>query len=203
MGSEVLAAAVITMSSLFFLLATISGLGGAFASEFEVTGGGPMFNISLEGGCLKCGQSCLSAVESALPACVAPGLAVGGTIAGAGFDLSITSDVFRCVKVVVGALSACRECLESLVCCVTDSCEFCACDCHNLLQFSAPLSSPTREEFPWLFTPEVSKTCDLLLYSLVTVDIISLQEVTTTPKKVFSPFYLFTYFNIPQEHSPF
>jgi len=123
------------------------------ASEFEVSDL-PMFNISLEGGCLKCGLSCLSAVESALPACVAPGLAVGGTIAGGVFDLSITADVFRCVNGVVGAVSACRECVESLVCCVTDSCDFCACDCHNLLKFSAPSTSPTREEHPWLFNPE-------------------------------------------------
>jgi len=126
------------------------------ASEFEVSDL-PMFNISLEGGCLKCGLSCLSAVESALPACVTPGLAVGGTIAGGVFDLSITADVFRCVNGVVGAVSACRECVESLVCCVTDSCDFCACDCHNLLKFSAPSTSPTREEHPWLFNPEVSR----------------------------------------------
>ena len=106
---------------------------------YQAEGGGPLFNISLEGGCLSCGQPCLSAVESAMPACVAPGLAVGGTVAGGAIDLSITSggldlislccysssapDVFRCVRGVVGVLSACRECLESLVCCVTDSCE--------------------------------------------------------------------------------
>merc|ERR1712013_750562 len=62
---------------------------------FEAEGGGPLFNISLEGGCLSCGQPCLSAVESAMPACVVPGLAVGGTVAGGAIDLSITSDVFR------------------------------------------------------------------------------------------------------------
>ena len=50
-----------------------------------------MFNISLEGGCLKCGSPCLSAVAAALPACVDPGVAVGGTIGGGVFDLSITA----------------------------------------------------------------------------------------------------------------
>jgi len=152
MGSLVLDTTVVTMYSLFFLFSILTVL--ASASEFEAEGGGPLFNISLEGGCLSCGQTCLSAVETAMPACVAPGLAVGGTVAGGAIDLSITSDVFRCIRGVVGVLSACRECLESLVCCVTDSCDFCACDCHNLLKFSAPLSSPTREEFPWLFNPQ-------------------------------------------------
>ena len=57
----------------------------------QAEGGGPLFNISLEGGCLSCGQTCLSAVESAMPACVVPGLAVGGTVAGGAIDLSITS----------------------------------------------------------------------------------------------------------------
>jgi len=40
------------------------------------------------------------------------------------------------------------------VCCVTDSCSICDCDCHNLLQFTAPLSSVTRDEQPWLFAPQ-------------------------------------------------
>jgi len=118
----------------------------------------PVFNISLEGGCLRCGSPCLSAVIAAVPECIAPGLAVGGAISGVPLDLNISSDVFRCVKTLVGSLTVCRECLESLVCCVTDSCNFCECDCHNLLRFAAPLSSPTREEHPWLFNPEVGLT---------------------------------------------
>ena len=42
----------------------------------------PQYNISLEGGCLKCGSPCLSAVAAALPGCVAPTLAAGGALAG-------------------------------------------------------------------------------------------------------------------------
>ena len=34
---------------------------------------------------------------------------------------------------------------------------FCECDCHNLLRFTAPLSSPTREEHPWLFSDQVPR----------------------------------------------
>ena len=48
-----------------------------------------MFNISLEGGCLKCGSPCLSAVAAALPACVDPGVAVGGGV----LDLRITAGI--------------------------------------------------------------------------------------------------------------
>eukprot|EP00092_Neocalanus_flemingeri_P061271 GFUD01073626.1.p1 GENE.GFUD01073626.1~~GFUD01073626.1.p1 ORF type:complete len:238 (+),score=53.26 GFUD01073626.1:99-812(+) len=123
------------------------------AQEFQEASQ-PTFNISLEGGCLKCGSPCLSAVRGALPGCVAPGLAAGGALAGGDVDLNISEDVFQCVKGIVGAASVCRDCLDSLVCCVTDSCNFCACDCHNLLKFSAPLSSPTRDEHPWLFNPQ-------------------------------------------------
>ena len=50
-----------------------------------------MFNISLEGGCLKCGSPCLSAVAGAVPGCVAPGLATGGALAGGGVDLNISA----------------------------------------------------------------------------------------------------------------
>ena len=32
---------------------------------------------------------------------------------------------------------------------------FCECDCHNMLRFSAPLSSPVRGEHPWLFADKV------------------------------------------------
>ena len=48
------------------------------------------FNISLEGGCLKCGSSCLTVVRSALPGCVAPTLAAGGALAGGDIDLNIS-----------------------------------------------------------------------------------------------------------------
>ena len=34
-------------------------------------------------------------------------------------------------------------------------CLFFICSCANLLRFSAPISSPTRVEQPWLFQPEV------------------------------------------------
>merc|ERR1711915_755749 len=130
----------------------------SLAQEFEVTTPSttdiPFFNVSLDGGCLKCGSECLSAVTGALPACLDQGLNIGGTMIGGMVDLSITADVFRCVRGLLDALSSCRDCIESLVCCVTDSCDFCECNCHNLLRFSAPLGSPTREEHPWLFTPQ-------------------------------------------------
>ena len=32
-------------------------------------------------------------------------------------------------------------------------CSLCECNCHNLLRFSAPLSSLTRQQQPWLFAP--------------------------------------------------
>merc|ERR1712013_860630 len=102
----------------------------------------PVFNISLTQGCLQCGSPCLSAVQEAVPVCVAAGLLDAGP------------SLFSCVRDVIGASSACRDCLASLVCCVTDSCSYCTCDCHNLLQFSAPPSSPTRLEHPWLFDPK-------------------------------------------------
>ena len=50
----------------------------------------PVFNISLEGGCLKCGSPCLSAVSAALPGCVSPALAAGGALAGGAVDLNIS-----------------------------------------------------------------------------------------------------------------
>merc|ERR1712241_99670 len=113
------------------------------------------FNISSEGGCLKCGDSCLSAVQESLPGCLAPALAAAGAWAGIPVpDLGLTGGVVSCVKELFSASSSCKGCIESLVCCVTDSCNFCACDCHNLLQFTAPLSSPTRDEQPWLFAPQ-------------------------------------------------
>ena len=51
----------------------------------------PVFNISLEGGCLRCGSPCLSAVIAAVPECIAPGLAVGGAISGVPLDLNIST----------------------------------------------------------------------------------------------------------------
>ena len=39
-------------------------------------------------------------------------------------DIGITGDVVSCVKRIVGAGSECKECVESLVCCVTDSCKY-------------------------------------------------------------------------------
>jgi len=139
----------------FSLFCSVLSLALTLSSGQDTQAGSqPVFNISLEGGCLKCGSPCLSAVSAALPGCVSPALAAGGALAGGAEDLNISEDVFRCVKGIVGAASVCRDCLESLVCCVTDSCNFCACNCHNLLKFSAPLSSPTRDEHPWLFNPE-------------------------------------------------
>jgi len=93
-------------------------------------------------GCLKCGSGCLSAAQATLVPCVVA--AVG----------EATVSLFSCVKDVLSTLSACRDCLESLACCVTDSCSFCECKCSNLLKFSAPLSSPARMELPWLFQSE-------------------------------------------------
>jgi len=116
---------------------------------------GQQFNISTDGGCLKCGNTCLNSVTDALPSCLAPILMAVGAAAGVPIpDLGITGDVVSCVKRLVGSTTQCKECVESLVCCVTDSCNFCECDCHNLLQFTAPLSSPTREEHSWLFAPQ-------------------------------------------------
>jgi len=131
----------------------LSSFASSTAQEVEAPSY-PQYNISLEGGCLKCGSPCLSAVAAALPGCVAPTLAAGGALAGVEGQLVVSEDVFLCVKAIVGAVSVCRNCLESLVCCVTDSCNFCECNCHNLLKFSAPLSSPTRDEHPFLFNPQ-------------------------------------------------
>merc|ERR1719481_486301 len=93
-------------------------------------------------GCLRCGEECLMAAQQTIIPCV---------IAGFG---EATESMFSCVKESLETLSVCRDCLESLACCVTDTCSLCDCQCSNLLQFSAPLSSPTRIEQPWLFHPK-------------------------------------------------
>jgi len=116
---------------------------------------GQVFNVSSDGGCLRCGGPCLDSVTEALPGCLVPVLAAASSLTGIPVpDLGITGDVISCVRGLVSSSSECRECVESLVCCVTDSCNFCECDCHNLLQFKAPLSSATREEHPWLFADQ-------------------------------------------------
>jgi len=116
---------------------------------------GQQFNVSSDGGCLRCGDGCLNSVTEALPSCLAPLLMAAGTATGIPVpDIGITGSVVSCVKDLVEASPNCRQCVESLVCCVTDSCNFCECDCHNMLRFSAPLSSMTREEHSWLFAPQ-------------------------------------------------
>ena len=70
-----------------------------------------MFNISLEGGCLKCGSPCLSAVAAALPACVDPGVAVGGTIGGGVFDLSITAGIGQIIFIRI-FMMVCIRCVS-------------------------------------------------------------------------------------------
>ena len=82
-----------------------------------------MFDVSSEGGCLKCGEDCLPAVQESLPNCLAPALAAAGAFVGVPVpDLGITGSVMDCLRELFGASSSCRGCVESLVCCVTDSC---------------------------------------------------------------------------------
>ena len=89
----------------------------------------PVFNISLTRGCLHCGSSCLHAVQAAVPVCVAAGLLDVGPCNILTLCLSTCSNAFflpamvQCVRNVIGAASSCRECLSSLICCVTDSCK--------------------------------------------------------------------------------
>merc|ERR1712106_1102674 len=95
----------------------------------------PVFNISLTRGCLQCGSSCLSTVQSAVPGCVAAGLLDAGP------------SLFKCVKDVIGAASSCRECLASLVCCVTDSCKYVLTKFHCLTQFYPAIAPATATTF--------------------------------------------------------
>jgi len=95
----------------------------------------------LSDSCLQCGPECLSAVQSAVPVCIA-----------AGFDY--TTAMVGCVKDLVSVLNNCRACIQSLVCCVTDSCSICECDCHNLVQFRAPVFSTVFQQQPWLFSDQ-------------------------------------------------
>ena len=82
------------------------------------------FDVSPDGGCLKCGDSCLSSVQESLPGCLAPALAAAGAWAGVPVpDLGLTGGVVTCVKDLFSASSSCKGCIESLVCCVTDSCK--------------------------------------------------------------------------------
>ena len=86
--------------------------------------GGQIFNVSSDGGCLRCGGPCLDSVTEALPGCLVPVLAAASSLAGVPVpDLGITGDVVSCVRGLVGSTTECRECVESLVCCVTDSCK--------------------------------------------------------------------------------
>merc|ERR1712066_169547 len=110
-------AAMLSLSVATLLLLTSGGAG----QEGE-------FDISPEGGCLKCGDSCLSKVQDSLPGCLAPALAAAGAWVGIPVpDLGLTGGVISCVKELFSASSSCKGCVESLVCCVTDSCNFCAC----------------------------------------------------------------------------
>jgi len=92
----------------------------------------------IEESCLDCGADCLSGVQSAVPICIA-----------AGFEY--TEALVGCVQKVLSLLSRCQTCIKSLVCCVTDSCEFCTCDCNHLLRFDAPVYSPAVQQHSWLF----------------------------------------------------
>merc|ERR1712106_1016688 len=97
-----------------------------------------VFNISLTRGCLQCGSSCLSTVQRAVPGCVAAGLLDAGP------------SLFKCVKDVIGAASSCRECLASLVCCVTDSCKYVLTNFLCLTKFNpaiAPVTATTFSSF--------------------------------------------------------
>ena len=78
------------------------------------------FNVSSDGGCLKCGDSCLSAVMTSLPGCLAPALAAAGVPVP---DMGLSMGVVSCVKDIFSASTSCKGCVESLVCCVTDSCK--------------------------------------------------------------------------------
>merc|ERR1712209_350764 len=85
---------------------------------------------------------------------MAAGAAVGVPIPDFVADFGLNGGVVTCIKDLFSSSSDCKGCVESLVCCVTDSCNFCECDCHNLLRFSAPLSSTARGEHPWLFADQ-------------------------------------------------
>merc|ERR1711936_1223290 len=64
------------------------------------------FDVSPEGGCLKCGDSCLSSVQESLPGCLAPALAAAGAWAGVPVpDLGLTGGVVTCVKDLFSASS--------------------------------------------------------------------------------------------------
>lgn len=87
---------------------------------------GQQFNVSSDGGCLRCGGQCLDSVQEALPGCLAPVLMAAGAAVGVPVpDFGLTGDVVSCIRSLVGGASECRECIESLVCCVTDSCKYC------------------------------------------------------------------------------
>jgi len=105
----------------------------AFAQMATVSG--------LTDSCLDCGADCLSAVQSAVPVCIAAGL-------------EISSSLLDCVSGLMAAARGCHKCIKSLVCCVTDSCSICECDCHNLLQFQAPAFSSAFQDHSWLFTEQ-------------------------------------------------
>ncbi|XP_023330155.1 uncharacterized protein LOC111702633 isoform X2 [Eurytemora carolleeae] len=91
--------------------------------------------------CLQCGADCLSAVQSAVPVCIS-----------AGFDF--TTALVGCVERLLSLAQNCQSCIKSLVCCVTDSCSICNCECKNLIKFTAPVFSPLHQEQSWLFNEE-------------------------------------------------
>merc|ERR1711874_52529 len=63
---------------------------------------GSVFDVSSDGGCLKCGEDCLPAVQESLPSCLAPALAAAGAFIGVPVpDLGITGSVMDCLSVTL------------------------------------------------------------------------------------------------------
>ena len=66
---------------------------------------GQTFNVSSDGGCLRCGDQCLDRVTEALPGCLAPvlmaaGAAVGVPIPDFVADFGLNGGVVTCIKVL-------------------------------------------------------------------------------------------------------
>ena len=57
---------------------------------------------------------------TSLPGCLAPALAAAGVPVP---DMGLSMGVVSCVKDIFSASTSCKGCVESLVCCVTDSCK--------------------------------------------------------------------------------
>jgi len=65
--------------------------------------------------------------------------------------MGYTEAMIGCVQKVISLFNQCQTCLKSLVCCVTDSCNICNCECNHLIKFDAPISSPALQQHSWLF----------------------------------------------------